>query len=71
MRARVQNNGCVQDLLWCLYTGDEPPDSADAEGLVSLLGAAHRFGCEVVQIQCEALFGAKIQDASSLHMFSS
>lgn len=49
----------MQDLLWCLYTGDAP-DSADADGLVSLLGAAHRFGCEVVQIQCEALFVAGI-----------
>eukprot|EP01043_Picozoa_sp_COSAG02_P045523 COSAG02_NODE_4171_length_5675_cov_2.909254_2_plen_963_part_00 len=40
----------MRELLWCIYTG-EPP-----EPTVEILAAAHRFGCEVVQIQCEALF---------------
>ena len=61
--AEVQLEGVeprtVRDLLWCLFTGDSP-DPADGAGLVELLAAAHRFGCEVVQIQCEALLAEGI-----------
>ncbi len=59
--AEVQLEGVeprtVRDLLWCLFTGDSP-DPADGAGLVELLAAAHRFGCEVVQIQCVAALAA-------------
>eukprot|EP01047_Picozoa_sp_COSAG01_P022087 COSAG01_NODE_1301_length_10829_cov_20.185182_11_plen_80_part_00 len=48
----------MRELLWCLHTR-EAPDSEDV-GLVALLGATHRFGCEVMQIQCESHLSAGI-----------